>query len=49
MNKPNPNAVALGSMGKGIPKTMSPEAIRQRKEAAKKSKIARAARKKEGK
>ncbi len=46
MSTKNPNAIALGSMGRGIPKTMSPKAIRQRKAAAKKSVTARANRKK---
>jgi hypothetical protein len=41
MNRKNPNAVALGSMGKGIKKTMTPEAIRQR-QAATKSRLAKA-------
>jgi hypothetical protein len=49
MNTKNPNAIALGSMGRGIKKTMSPKAIRQRKAAAKKSVTARANRKKEAK
>ncbi len=49
MTTKNPNAVALGSMGRGIKKTMSPKAIRQRKAAAKKSVTARANRKKETK
>jgi hypothetical protein len=31
----NPNAVALGKMGRGVPKTMSAAAMRARKRAAK--------------
>jgi hypothetical protein len=30
----NPNAQALGRMGRGIPKTMTPEALAQRKAAS---------------
>jgi hypothetical protein len=33
----NPNAVALGKMARGKPKTMSPAAMAQRKKAAKAS------------
>ena len=36
MNKPkNEHAQALGRMGKGIPKTMTPAAMKARKRAAK--------------
>ena len=43
----NPHAVALGRMGKGIKKTMSVEAIQQRKDAAKaRSKAAKVRREK---
>lgn len=31
----NPNAVALAKLGKGRPKTLSPEAMEQRQKAAK--------------
>jgi hypothetical protein len=31
----NPNAVALGKMGRGVPKTMSAAAMKARKRAAK--------------
>jgi hypothetical protein len=34
MNK-NPHAVALGSLARGCPKTMSPAAIKQRQKASK--------------
>lgn len=48
MTAKNPNAVALGSMGKGRKKTMSPEAIQQRR-AATKSRLAKAKKKKDTK
>jgi hypothetical protein len=35
MKSKNPAAVALGKLGKGIPKTPSAKMIRQRKKAAK--------------
>jgi hypothetical protein len=34
MNPKNPNAVALGKLAAGVPKTMTPKAIRARKRAA---------------
>jgi hypothetical protein len=39
----NPHAVALGRLGRGHPKTMSPAAIRQRQQAAKQPKRKRKA------
>jgi hypothetical protein len=43
MKASNPHAVALGSLGRGHPKTMSPAAIRQRQQAAKQPKRKRTA------
>jgi hypothetical protein len=44
MNTANPHAQALGKLGRGRKKTMSPEAIRQR-QAATKSRLAKAKKK----
>jgi hypothetical protein len=48
MNPANPHAQALGKLGRGRKKTMTPEAIRQR-QAATKSRLAKARRNKKAK
>jgi hypothetical protein len=48
MNAPNPHAQALGKLGLGRKKTMTPEAIRQRR-AATKSRLAKARKQKKAK